>query len=360
MNNTGSTSLTITSITLAGANSGDFAQTNDCGASLQPGASCSITVTFTPTVIGNRSAAVKIVDSAPQQWVSLTGLGLLDTVTKLTSNKNPSALGQPVTLRATVSSPSGGTPTGFVYFQGPSLFVGKALSAGTATFTTKKLPLGLDVLTAFYPGDSNYGFSTSAPVNQYVLEGYTTTALTSSPNPSIYGQAVTFTAVVTSSLGAPPPDGEPVTFMKGTTLMGTGVLSGGSASFTTSALTVGTNYITAVYGGDSNLVGSKSEGVNQVVDKATTTTTLTSSLNPSNFKQSVTFTATVTPQFSGTVKGIVTFYDGTTALKTAGLSGGVSKYTTSALTVGAHSITATYNGNLNYIGSSASLTQTVH
>jgi Bacterial Ig-like domain (group 3)/Beta-propeller repeat/Transmembrane protein 131-like N-terminal len=359
LNNTGSTSLTIASISVTGTNSGDFAQTNNCGASLQPGTSCSITVTFTPVAIGNRIAAVKIVDSAPQQWVSLTGLGVLYTVTKLTSNKNPSALGQPVTLRATVSSPSGGTPTGFVYFRGPALNVEKALSAGTATFTTKKLPLGLDVLTAFYPGDFNYGFSTSAPVNQYVLEGYTTTALTSSPNPSIYGQAVTFTAVVTSSLGA-PPDGETVSFMKGAALLGTEVLSGGSASFTTSALTVGTNNITAVYGGDSNLVGSKSKAVSQIVSKATTTTILTSSLNPSNFGQSVTFTATVTPQFSGTVKGTVTFYDGTTALKTVSASGGVAKYTTATLAQGTHTIMATYNGNANFTGSSTSLTQTVN
>jgi hypothetical protein len=187
----------------------------------------------------------------------------------------------------------------------------------------------------------------------------TTTTLSSSPNPSAYGQPVSFTAVVTSSVGA-PPDGETVTFMKGTNVLGTGTLSGGSASFTTSALTVGTNFITAVYGGDSNLGGSKSKGVNQVVDKATTTTTLTSSLNPSSFGQSVTFTASVAPQFSGTVKGTVTFYDGATALKTVGLSGGVAKYTTSALTVGAHTITSTYNGNTSFDSSSASLTQTVN
>jgi len=56
----------------------------------------------------------------------------------------------------------------------------------------------------------------------------------------------------------------------------------------------------------------------------------------------------------------VTFYDGTTALKTASLSGGVAKFTTSTLTSGAHSIKATYNGNANFIGSSASLTQTVN
>jgi hypothetical protein len=73
----------------------------------------------------------------------------------------------------------------------------------------------------------------------------------------------------------------------------------------------------------------------------------------------VTLTASVTPQFSGTVKGAVTFYDGTTALKTVALSGD-GKVTTSTLTAGAHSITATYNGSTSFDGSSASLTQTVN
>src|SRR5208337_4600358 len=109
-----------------------------------------------------------------------------------------------------------------------------------------------------------------------------------------------------------------------------------------------------------NFAGSTSKVVSQVVRKATTTTALASSPNPSNHKQSVTFTASVTPQFSATVKGTVTFYDGTTALKTASLSGGKAKFTTSTLVSGAHNITATYNGNANFLGSSASLTQTVN
>ena len=142
--------------------------------------------------------------------------------------------------------------------------------------------------------------------------------------------------------------------------MGTGTLSGGSASFTTSALKVGTTTVTAVYGGDSNFAASTSKAVNQVVSKATTTTALTSSLNPSNVGQSVTFTASVTPQFSSKVTGTVTFYDGTTALKTVALSGSVAKFTTSTLTSGSHNITGTCNGNANFIGSSASLTQTVN
>ena len=87
---------------------------------------------------------------------------------------------------------------------------------------------------------------------------------------------------------------------------------------------------------------------------------MTSSLNPSNYGQSVTFTASVTPQYSGTVTGKVSFYDGTTLLKTVALTGSVAKFTTSKLAAGSHSITATYNGSTSFIGSSASLTQTVN
>ena len=92
----------------------------------------------------------------------------------------------------------------------------------------------------------------------------TTTTLTSAPNPSNYGQAVTFTAVVTPA----PPDGETVSFMKAKTVLGTGSLSGGTATFVTSTLKVGTTSVTAAYGGDSNFKGSKSKPVKQVVEKA--------------------------------------------------------------------------------------------
>ena len=171
---------------------------------------------------------------------------------------------------------------------------------------------------------------------------------------------MTFTAVVTSKLGA-PPDGETVSFMKGKTVLGAGTLSGGSASFATSALPVGKNAVTAVYGGDSNFAASTSKAVTQVISKATTTTALASSLNPSIVGQSVTFTATVTPEFGGKVTGTVSFYDGTTVLKTIGVSGGAAKFTTKTLTSGTHTITATYNGSTSFDGSSSvPLIQTVN
>ncbi len=187
----------------------------------------------------------------------------------------------------------------------------------------------------------------------------TTTTLTAAPNPSTYGQAVTFTAVVASKAGT-PPNGETVTFMSGKTTLGTGTLSGGAAKFTTSTLKAGTTSVTAVYAGDANFASSKSKAVKQVVDKATTSTALGSSLNPSKVGQSVTFTATITPEFGGTVAGKVAFYDGTTLLKSVAVSGGAAKYTSAKLASGKHTITATYGGSADFTDSSAALTQTVN
>jgi hypothetical protein len=79
LTNKGSTALTMNSITLGGANPGDFSQTNTCGSSVGAGASCTITATFTPTVAGPRAASVSISDSdvSSPQSVSLSGTGLV-------------------------------------------------------------------------------------------------------------------------------------------------------------------------------------------------------------------------------------------------------------------------------------------
>lgn len=77
LTNSGGASLTITSISLAGTNSGDFSQTNTCGTSVNAGAGCAVTVTFKPTATGTRTASVSINDNATgsPQTVSLTGTG---------------------------------------------------------------------------------------------------------------------------------------------------------------------------------------------------------------------------------------------------------------------------------------------
>jgi trimeric autotransporter adhesin len=80
LTNTGMVALAISSLTLAGTNAGDFAQTNTCGGSLRAGANCAINVTFTPTAAGSRTATLTIIDNAS---------GSLQTVTLSGAEKSP-------------------------------------------------------------------------------------------------------------------------------------------------------------------------------------------------------------------------------------------------------------------------------
>jgi hypothetical protein len=81
LTNTGTATLNITGIGLAGTNSGDFSETSTCGSSVAAGANCSIGVTFAPTATGSRSASVFISDNASgsPQTISLSGTGVPGT-----------------------------------------------------------------------------------------------------------------------------------------------------------------------------------------------------------------------------------------------------------------------------------------
>ena len=185
----------------------------------------------------------------------------------------------------------------------------------------------------------------------------TSTALSSSVNPSTVGQSVTFNATVT---GAAPTG--TVQFKDGAGNLGSAVaLSGGVATLTTSALTQGAHSITAVYSGDPANATSTSPAVNQVVNApvaGSTTTALASSHNPSVVGQGVTFTATVS---GSTPTGSVQFFDGATSLGTGTVSGGVATLSTASLTLGTHSITAAYGGDSDDAAStSPALSQVVN
>src|SRR5436190_8464156 len=184
------------------------------------------------------------------------------STTTVASSANPSTLGQSVTFTASVTG-GGATPTGTVTFKDGATTLGTGtLSGGTATFSTSALTVGSHSIAAVYGGDSNYTTSTSATLTQTVNQATTTTALSSSPNPSTLGQAVTFTASVTGAGGTPTGT---VTFKDGATTLGTGTLSGGTATFSTSSLASGNHSITATYSGDTNFSSSTSPPVTQTV-----------------------------------------------------------------------------------------------
>ncbi len=288
--------------------------------------------------------------------------------TTVTSSANPSVFGQSITFTATIVAvaPGSGIPTGSVTFMDGSSTLGTGIldGAGSATFTTSSLSVGDHSIMAVYPGSPDFTPSISSAFNQVVDQDTTTSIVAASANPSVFGQSVTFTATITADApGSGTPTGT-VTFLDGSTTLGTGTLDGsGVATFSTSALAVGSHSITVDYGGDTDFTTSTSVIVTQVVNQGATTSAVVSSANPSVFDQSVTFTATITADAPGTgaLSGTVTFLDGTTTLGTGTLNGfGVATFTTSGLSVGSHSITVVYGGDTDFITStSAIVTQVV-
>jgi hypothetical protein len=230
-----------------------------------------------------------------------------------------------------------------------------SFTVNSATSITAISPAGTDTVdvTVTAPG----GTSVISSLDQFSYSIPTTTAVVSTPNPSAAGQSVSLTATVSTSSGSPTGN---VTFKEGATVLGTATLAGGTAALSTAALAAGVHNITATFAGDSKFAASTSPTIAQTVSQAATSTTITSSLNPSEVGKSVTFTATVSSG-SGTPTGTVAFKDGPDLLGAATLSNGIATFTTSSLTLGSHAITANYAGIATFAASvSATLIQAVH
>src|SRR5207248_747605 len=145
---------------------------------------------------------------------------------------SPSNRGAAVTFTASVTSPVTGTPTGTVTFQdGASALGTGTLSGGTATFTTSALTARTHSFTAIYGGDADFTGSNSPILTQTIYTPSLSAAVPTSNSPSNRGAAVTFTASVTSPVTGTPTG--TVTFQDGASALGTGTLSGGTATFTT-------------------------------------------------------------------------------------------------------------------------------
>ncbi len=113
-----------------------------------------------------------------------------------------------------------------------------------------------------YAGDTNFATSTTSPLIQTVVQGAAVSAVSSTHNPSTYGESVTLS--VTVSGGGVTPTGN-VAFKDGGIALATVALSGGNASYATATLTVGSHLVTAVYAGDVNYTGTTSAVLTQTV-----------------------------------------------------------------------------------------------
>lgn len=231
-----------------------------------------------------------------------------------------------------------------------------AIAAGPQTFTDTSVSPG----TYSYQVRSENAVGQSlplGPVSVTVPQPGSTTTVVSSLNPSFVGDSVTFTATVAPVAATAVPTGS-VTFTANGSTSVVALDGAGVATFTTATLPAGTHTITADYAGDAMFLPS-SGSVDQVVDKRVSSLAVTSSLNPSTYGTSVTFTMTVTPSAAtGTVQLSI---DGAPLGAPVDLVAGSAAVSTGALAAGSHSVVATYSGDATYLASTSDpLTQVVN
>ncbi|MCI0680506.1 MAG: Ig-like domain repeat protein [Gemmataceae bacterium] len=282
------------------------------------------------------------------------------------SSSNPSVFGQNVTFTATVSAvaPGAGVPTGTVDFFIDSVLVGNDVllvngqaSHPIATLTVAGSPHDINVV---YNGSTNFNASNGTLAGgQTVNPATTQTQVTSSANPQLAGQAVTFTATVSAvAPGSGVPTGTVDFIIDGSSVGSSDItLVNGQATFNFTTSVLGNHTVVVHYDGDAsgNFATSDSATLNQEI-KANTTTTVVADTDPSVFGQQITLTATVTGVVGLPPQGTVTFIDlsnGNAVLGTEDLDvNGATTLDISSLSVGDHVIRATYNGDdPRYFGS---------
>ena len=274
----------------------------------------------------------------------------IETATGLAVSPNPSILGRPVTLAATVTAVDGSTPTGTVALSDGTVGLGScSLSAGTCSIATSALALGSHSLTARYQGAAAWLAGVSAPTSQLVTTVATATSLVSSPNPSVLDRPVTITASVAATDGTAAAG--TVAFSDGTVGLGSCSLSTGTYSITTSALVLGSHTLTARYAGSGGFGTSVSSPVAHEVITIGTTILLATSPNRSFAGRPVTLTANVAASDGSTPVGTVALSDGMIGLGSCSLSTGTCSITTSGLSLGSHTLTARYAGSGGYLAS---------
>src|SRR5207302_1830275 len=200
-------------------------------------------------------------------------------------------------------------------------------------------------LTANYGGDANFNASTSANLTQTVNQGSSSISLGSSANPSVSGQSITLTATVTAVAPAAGTPTGTVNFFDGATTLGSAALdASGQAALNVSSLPVGSRSLSASYGGDGNFNSSNRATLTQTVNKASSSISLASSVNPSVIGQAITVTVTVSaiPAAAGTPTGTLTFFDGANLSMVTLDASGQATLTFASLVVGSHSFGAAY------------------
>ena len=349
MTNEGNAELNLTAPLLVNAAEDVGSTTCAAGDSIGPAVTCVVGAEFAPTITGNPVRGTIAIESdsvyaAPVISMSGEVLSIQPTVTTLVSSANPSLLGATVTFTATVGNGGSGSMGGSVMFlDGTTQICNVPIGSAHTVCSTSALTVGSHNITASYSGDGNNAASVSAPLVQVVKQAPTLT-LTVTPNPAVVLGNVTLTVVSSTPNGTITGT---VSFLDGGTAINAATLSGaGGASFSTAGLAAGTHDLSVQYNGDTLNMAAQSNTVSEVVQQATTTTTLSTSNANAAVGTTVTFTALVVSAGGSTPTGTVSFQSGTTTLGTSAVaSNGSATWVASGLKPGTYALVAVYSGN---------------
>ncbi|QHI97338.1 hypothetical protein GT347_04690 [Xylophilus rhododendri] len=286
--------------------------------------------------------------AASTSAIASASAALMPTRLSLTSSTASTAQGNAVTFTATVAdgitgvagSPTSAAPGGTVTFLNGSTVLGTAvLSQGKASLTVTGLLAGNQNITASYAGDPLHAGSVAAALPQAITAAPTTTVLSLGSNNVAAGTPLVLTAQIgqAASQGALPPTGT-ANFYAGSRLLGSASVVNGMAALTVSSLPAGSSSLSVRYEGDANHAPSVSAATTATL-VATTSATLFASATTAPRSATVSFTVRVDGAVNG---GLVTFFNGSTVLGTASVSGGVASLSTRLLPAGVNSIGATY------------------
>src|SRR6185437_2049991 len=213
-------------------------------------------------------------------------------------------------------------------------------------------------VVATYHGSPDFQPS-AATLTETVAPRPTTTSVTVSPSTLTTGEPISFTATVAASRGAANPTGQ-VTFTDNGTPIGTSTLTTTNGVTTTSLLVttlpLGANAIGASFVGDTSFASSDSGPVPVTVSPATTALEVVSSDGLTTAGQPVTFIANVFPATGSDETGTVTFDYNGSPIGSASVSDGQATLTIATLPIGTGSVTASYGGDANFIGSATTST----
>ena len=241
---------------------------------------------------------------------------------------------------------------GFVNGEGPSVLqAGPFVTSATASSDVGTYAVALESI-----GAANYAITLKPGVLTIVPRPTVTTLQSTTANPSTFGQGLSFTVAVSSGRGVP---GGIVTVLSGGLPVATAPLVNGQATVSVSSLDAGNHALFAQYSGSGGFAASVSQALPHTINPASTTTNVTSSLNPSRAGQAVTFTSVVSPVApgAGVPTGSIEYLLGGVVIGTVPLISGTAQLTIDTLTPGKYAIQARYLGTGNYRPSASAVIQ---